>query len=794
MAFRVGTAKKSEASFKKGGLSRRAFLKLSALAGGSLMLGGCSGMKDNKATKNVDDGVEIIPTAGTNNCGGRCVIKAHVKDGVVVRLSTDNEEDKPEAPQLRACVRGRSYRKTFFHPDRLKYPMKRVGKRGEGKFERISWEEAVDTIAKETRRIKEEYGPLSRYVNYAWGYSACIHPMKLAKRLLALDGGFLDHYNSYSSACTTQATPYTYGTTSTGNTLDDWVNSKLIILWGHNPAETIFGTTMYHLRRAKEAGAKIVVVDPRYSDTAIALADEWVPLLPGTDNAVMDAMAYVMITENLHDQEFLDKYTIGFDEDHMPEGIDGKESYKSYILGEKDGIPKTPEWAEKISKTPADTIIKLARDYATMKPAALVQGYGPQRHAYGEQPVRGGTVLAAMTGNVGISGGWASGMGSVSRINVPGVPIPESETYASIPCFLWTDAVVRGKEMGPEDGLKGVDRLPSNIKLIYNLAGNTLINQHSDCNKTAEILQDENKVEFIVVSDIFMTPSAKFADILLPGDTVFERDNISTPWGYGDFVVYANKAVDPPFECRNEYYWLSEVAEKLGIKDEFTEGNETMEDWCRWVVEGIKKNHPEFPSYEEFKKRGVYKWEFDKPKIAFKEQIEDPENNPFPTPSGKIEIFSKTLYDMNKPEEIPAVPKYIKSWEGPEDPLREKYPLQCIGHHTKRRCHSVHDNNPWAEEVEPQSIWINPEDAKERGIENGDKVKVFNDRGTVIVPAYVTSKIMPGVTSIPQGAWWTPDDKGIDQRGCINTLTSQRPTPLAKGNPQHTNLVEVQKV
>ncbi|QUH21588.1 molybdopterin-dependent oxidoreductase [Alkaliphilus sp. B6464] len=769
------------------------------IVGGSVVLGGCGneGLEEDTATDsiiNVDEGIEIIPTAGTNNCGGRCVIKAHVKDGVVVRLSTDDEPDDPKSPQVRACVRGRSYRKTVFHPDRLKYPMKRVGKRGEGEFERITWEEAIDIIASETKRIKEEYGPASRFVHYASGVSATIRGNTLCQRLLALDGGHLGYYNSYSTACTAQATPYTYGTSSTGNTPDDWVNSKLIILWGHNPAESIFGTTLYHLRRAKEAGVKIIVVDPRYSDTAIAFADEWVPILPGTDNAVMDAMAYVMITENLHDEDFLNKYTVGFDGEHMPEGIDGKESYKSYVLGEADGIPKTPEWAEKISKTPAETIIKLAREYATTKPAALIQGWGPQRNAHGEQIVRGATVLATMTGNVGINGGWASGAGNAGRQSIPSVPIPENPFPGKIPVFLWTDAIVRGTEMGAKDGVTGVDKLPSNIKLIYNLAGNTLLNQHSDCNKTAEILKDESKVEFIVVSDIFMTPSAKFADILLPANSMFERNNITTPWNSGDFVVYANKVVDPPFECKFEYEWLIEVADRLGIREEFTEGKETIEDWCKWIVEGIKNNHPEFPSYEEFKARGIYKWTYDEPLVAFKAQIEDPENNPFPTPSGKIEIFSKRLYDMKNPAEIPAVPKYISSWEGPEDPLTKKYPLQCIGHHTKRRCHSTHDNNPWAEEVEAQSIWINTQDAEARGIQNGQMVKVFNDRGVVILPAKVTTRIMPGVTSMPQGAWYDPDKDGIDRRGNINTLTSHKPTPLAKGNPQHTNLVEIESI
>lgn len=785
-------------------ISRRSFLKLSAVTGGALALGACTpkGLEtaepevpevEAEPTIDLEQGVKVIPTAGTNNCGGRCVIKAHVKDGVVIRLSTDEEIDDPRSPQIRACVRGRAYRQTFFHPDRLKYPMKRVGKRGEGKFERITWEEAIETIASETKRIKEQYGPASRYINYAWGYNATIQAQNLGKRLLALDGGFLDFYNSYSTAQTSTATPYTYGTGSTGNTPDDLVNSKLIILWGHNPAETIFGTLMYYLRRAKEAGAKIIAVDPRYSDTAIAMADEWIPILPGTDNAMMDAMAYVMVTENLHDQEFLDKYAVGFDAEHMPEGVDGKESYKSYLLGEKDGIEKTPEWAEGITKVPADTIIRLAREYATAKPAALMQGYGPQRNAYGEQIVRGGTVLAAMTGNVGKSGGWASGAGGASRQGVSGVPVPKNPFEGKIPVFLWTDAIVRGTEMTAEDGVRGVDKLPSNIKLIYNLAGNILINQHSDCNKNAEILADESKVEFIVVSEIFMTPSAKFADILLPGDTMFERNNISSPWGYGDFVVYANKVVEPPFECRSEYDWLVDVAEKLGIKDEFTEGNETMEDWCKWVVKEAQNKYPEFPAYEEFKERGIFKWFHDEPKIAFKEQIEDPANNPFPTPSGKIEIFSERLWDMKNPEEIPAIPKYISSWEGPEDPLTEKYPLQCIGHHTKRRCHSTHDSNPWGEEVEQQTIWINTIDANNRGIKDGDLVRAFNDRGIVEIPAKVTNKVMPGVTSISQGAWWTPNENGVDKRGSINTLTTHRPSPLAKGNPQHTNLIQVER-
>lgn len=787
-------------------MSRGNFLKLSATVGGGLMLSGCSSLKDNKdgaiiqniVEKNTtieDDGIKVVPTVGQNNCGGRCVIKAYVKDGNIIKLGTDTEEDKPNSPQLRACVRGRGYRKTFLHPDRLKYPMKRVGKRGEGKFERISWDEAVDIIASETARIRDEYGPLSRYVNHAWGVNAAIHPMYLAERLLALDGGYLGHTLNYSWGQGMVITPKIYGTNSTANSMDDLVNTDLIILWGHNPATTVIGTTNAHLRRAKDKGIKIVVIDPRYTGTVSAFADEWIPIRPGSDSAMAVAMAQVMIEEDLIDKDFIDKFTQGFDSDTMPEDLKDEETFRDYVMGESDGIVKTPEWAEKITGVPADTIRELAREYAKADSAALIQGFGPQRTANGEEQMRTITMLPIITGNVGKSGGWASGLGLYSRINVPWVPIPEGEQSATIPCFKWTEAIERGKDFTPEDdGLEGVDKLDHNIKAIYNLAGNILINQHSDINKTKQLLEDESKVEFIVVSDQFMTPSAMYADVLLPGDTMFERHNIGLPSYQGDFVIYGNKAIERPFEVKNEYYWLADVADKLGIGDEFRDGNETMEDWTKWIVEETRKNHEDFPTFEELQDRGVYKFEFDEPYIAFKDQIEDIENNPFETPSGKIEIFSRELFDLDNPEEIPAVPKHIATWESFEDPLREEYPIQCIGHHTKRRSHSTHDNNPWLEEVEPQRLWINQIDAAERGIENEDLVEVFNDRGRVRVKAFVTNKIMPGVASLPQGGWYTPDEDGVDTRGSINVLTKQQPTALAKANPQHTNLVEIKLV
>lgn len=737
----------------------------------------------------------IIRTSGSHNCGGRCIIKAHVKHGKIIRITSDDEHpDSAAQPQLRGCLRCRGYREYLYHPDRLLHPLKRVGQRGEGKYVRISWDEALTTIAEHVQRIMHDYGPEAIFMQYATGNAGKASEDRWMKRLLALYGGYLGHYGTYSSACTNEATPYTYGTVNTGSSRDTWAASKVIILMGFNPAETIHGTnTAYYLKLAKKAGAKIIVIDPIYSDTAAALADQWIPIRPTTDSALLDAMAYVMITENLQDQHFLDTYCLGFDEEHMPPGIPAGHSYKSYILGTGvDPVPKTPAWAESITGISREIITILAREYALHKPGALIQGFGSQRHAYGEQPPRSAAALAAMTGNIGIAGGWASGCGAQCRKPVVGSIPVNNPCKAEISMYMWPLAIQNGQALTKKNGVRGVDRLVTDIKLIFNLGGNCLINQHSDTNGTAKLLADDQRVELIVVNDHFMTASAKFADIILPADNFMEREDIVTPWAYGDYVLFMNKAVDTVGECRNGYDWVGELADKLGLKDEFTEGK-TQEEWLRYIVAETRQANPDFPAYEEFKASGVYHWRYAEPAIAFKEQIADPQQHPFPTPSGKIEFFSQRLWDFAQPEEIPAIPKYIPAWEGPSDPLAATFPLQCIGHHSKRRVHSMFDNTAWMEEAAPQQVWLSAYDAKQRGIIDGDSVVVYNERGRIQLPAHVTPRIMPGVVSVPQGAWWSPDQEGTDQRGCVNTLTKYQPTPLAFANPQHTNLVEVQK-
>jgi len=738
----------------------------------------------------------FVYTSGSHNCGGRCLLKVQVRDGRIVAIT--NEDDQPDTPsyfQLRGCLRCRAYRDRLYHPDRLLYPLKRVGKRGEGEFEQITWTEALDYIADKTKQVMQTYGPEAIYLNYGTGNAGQVSERTWLKRLLSLYGGYLSYYGTYSSACTSIATPYTYGTSQTGNSREDWVNSKLLILLGWNPADMVWGTnTSYYLKKAKAAGAKIVVIDPIYSNTAVSLADQWIAIKPTTDSALLAAMAYVLITENLYDAAFLNQFCLGFDEQHMPEGISPGNSYKSYILGlSVDKTKKTPLWAEAITGIPENVIIELARVYGTTKPAALIEGYGPQRHAYGEQIARSGPVLAAMTGNIGIAGGWASGKGNEARTHfVAAIPY-ENPCKAKISVFSWPDAILHGKGMGGDFSVQGVNCLSTNIKLIFNVAGNCLVNQHSDANQTSALLQDESLVECIVVNEQFMTASAKFADIILPADNMMERNDIVQSWAYGDYVLYMNQAVTTVGQCRNGYEWVSDLAMRLNLKDEFTEGK-SLDEWLQYLVRQTAKQNPGFPDYETFKAQGIYRWHHDKPAIAFEKQIANPSQYPFPTPSGKIEIFSARLWGMNKPAEIPAIPQYIPTWEGPADPLREKYPLQCIGAHSKRRAHSTFDNVKWLEEVERQEIWINSMDAADRGIRQNDRVQVYNERGRIELPAKVTSRIMPGVVSVPQGAWWMPDAQGIDQRGSINTLTKYQPTPLAFGNPQHTNLVEIKKV
>jgi anaerobic dimethyl sulfoxide reductase subunit A len=545
--------------------------------------------------------------------------------------------------------------------------------------------------------------------------------------------------------------------------------------------------------KAKEKGAKIIVIDPRMSDTVMTMADTWIPIRPSSDTALIDAMAHTIWKEGLQDQQFMDKFCIGFDEDHMPDGVSTGESYHSHVFGLRDGVEKTPQWAEKITGIPASVIRELAIEYACTKPAALLPGFAPQRTLVGEQVCRGFVALACMTGNVGLSGGSTGIPYLKEGHDAPGMSLLDNPYPGKIPVFQWTRAIDRPDTVNPEyTGLKGVSKLDSGIKIIYSLASGIVMNQHSNSNDTKRILQTEGKLSYLILSDLFMTPSAKFADILLPGVSFFEIDNIPSPWADDDYLLYNHHITEPLFKGRFEYEWIREVARLLGLKREFDCGLSGADQWLRYVYDQCRRSETELPEFDEFKEKSFYVYKSHKPLVNFSENIN--EGVPFNTPSGKIEIFSKTLYDMNRPEDIPGSPGHIYCVEGPEDPLKEKYPLQLIAYHTKRRCHSQNEENSLLKELDPTALWINPADASARGISDGDMVEVFNDRGIIRIPAKVTRRIAAGTVAVSEGGWYRLAGDGADVGGCINTLTmTDKATPIANGNPQHTNLTDVRK-
>ena len=726
------------------------------------------------------------------------MLVAHIQDGKIIRLDSDDREyDEIDRPRLIACARGRAYLRRQYHPDRLTQPLKRKGKRGEGVFNAIEWDEALDIAASNIDRIIAEYGNQALLVPYGTGAYSNTNGSHLARRLFNCYGGHLDTYNSYSWACINTATPTVYGTKITGNQRQDWINSRYILMWGWNPAEMIDGTnSAYFLKLARDNGAKIICIDPRKTLSAVGLADEWIPIRPGTDTAMMTAMAFVMVTEKIHAIDFIRTHCIGFDKSQMPPDCRNEESYQDYLMGKQDGIPKTPQWAESITGVPWEKITEVAREYAQIKPAMLYQGYGMQRRAYGEQVVRAGCVLASISGNVGISGGWASGL----ALQAPdggsrwvSFPMGNNPVTAKIPVAAWDKAVLNGVSLGPDDGLLGGDTLETNVKLIYAVATNCLINQHMNINRSARILADETQVEFLMVQDQFLTPTGRFADLVLPACTAFETYGVQDGWKYGEEVLLNPRLVEPLGQTKSDYQICSDLAYRLGVGEAFSEGLDER-GWVERILMGFREEqYPDLPSLEEFEAAniGAYSRSVTEPAIAFQDFCRDPESYPLKTSSGKIEIFSKSLFEMGKLEEIPPIPKYIQEWESPFGPEADVYPLQAIGSHTLHRVHSTHDNNDWLEEAFPQRIYMNVLDAQDRLIKDGDWVRVYNDRGEMVLPCRVTVRLMPGVVDIPQGAWWTPDEAGVDRRGSINVLTSERLTPLAHGNAQHTIMVQV---
>jgi anaerobic dimethyl sulfoxide reductase subunit A len=917
-------------------ISRRTFLKGLGALSAMTALYGCSGAEEITATA-LPTATEVIVEAtpepltppaitGTvfagsapHNCGGRCVTKAYVQDGVITHIVTDERPDKNlvdgtgDNPQRRACLRCRSYKQRIYRSDRLTYPMKQTKERGDlDGFVRVTWDEAFSEIAQRMETIKAEYGSKAFFNHYASGDGASgINAATCSDRLLNLFGGSQVYRNDYSWPSIEHMSWFTLGQDKyfpSGNSQDDVTKSELLLTWASNQADLVWGTnTMWYMTQAKEMGVEVISVETRQTNTVTTLDGEFIGVVPGTDPALLLSLIYTMIEEDLLDKDFVKKYVHGFYDDPQPTlyhaEIDNKKyivkpgaSLSAYVIGNNakmvDGtyiqatsvypdeiyynvneddelsgkatncygqVPKTPEWAEKITGVKADVIRGLARKWATKKTTTLIGG-GFQRQSEGEQSPWLVLTIGAITGNFGqtgrnlamnnskgyvmlggLSGGTNPVPGELAAVlyDASGLTAPNytpAVTRASFPVFLWSDVAGNGGTGKSEWNDGQVKRMPVGIKCVFNFGGNVLVNQHGDANKTVKLLKDKSKVELIVTSEHFLTASARYSDYVLPAAMSWERNNATTNWVIGDNAIFMNKAIDPPGEAMQDYDIAAGIADKLGLKTEFTEGK-TVED-------RLKENWDASPyaasmSYDEWKQEGIFATadENTPSYIEYKAFRDDPVANPLLTPSGKIEVYSQALVEdyvargykntddrvtlsgplhdnSNVGRFVYPIPMYIPILEGrhadgthpdPTGVYSKGYTYQLMASHAKNRSHSTHNNNAYLNELFKQDkdgnpaflnpnramgqvwddnvyepVWINPADAKNLNLSSGDRVLIQNDRGKVYASVFITNRAMPGVIFLHQGAWFDPVD-GIDQGGCANTLTKQRPARICQG-------------
>lgn len=813
-------------------LNRRKFLKAGAVTAGAVGAGSLVKMDSAEAFAYEpyprDDELDTVVTSCAHNCGSRHMLVAHKKGDVVVRLSTDDGryqengefgKDTEEEPQLRACLRGRSYRSRLYSAERLLYPMMRVGERGEGKFKRVSWDEALSFVTDKMQHIKKEYGPQALLdQSYAGASYGVLHKSDQIEGLL---GRFMGSFGCRTSSWsvpsyqgTTTSSRWTYGTIEDGNEDDTYAHSKLMIMWGWNPAYTFHGgNTFYYMRLARQRGCKFVLIDPQFTDSASAYDAWWIPIRPNTDAAMMAGMAHYIFDNNLQDQQFIDNFTMGMDAGTMPDwsqhSVNGQENFRDYIFGKYDGVAKTPEWAAEICGVPAKDIIKLADMYATTKPAALKASWAPGRNAYGEQYSRMGAALQSMTGNIGMLGGCAEGVGKAWHSEAVAYPYDENANvwFSSIKSDRWAHIVLNYPNVTREEaGLwprdDQYDGVVPNIKGIF-WQGSDWFNQLTNINKEIEAIK---KMELVVCMDSTITPSGLYADVLFPITTHFERHDVALPWYKGHYYIHRPKVIEPLGESKTDFQVFTELAYRLGFGEKYNpkanrqyfHHNEAVDEsyLSDWWHNKVMHHQGVTMSWEEFKKRGVYKFKLDRPHVAFQDNVE--KGVPWQTPSGRIEILCTELAHISDWKRtkygyhVPSIPKWIEPFEWLKHDLAKTYPFHLISPHPRHRTHSIFNNIPWLRETYEQEITINASDARKLDIKTGDSIEVWNDRGRLVVPAYVTERLMPGVVVVYEGAWIDLDENGVDRSGNPDILTKDEPSP-AGAFAYNTVLVDIKK-
>ena len=812
------------------------------------------------------------------NCGSRCPLLLELDEaGRITRVRPDASGPDAfgpgESAQFRPCVRGYAYADLVQHPDRLTTPLRRVAgtKRGQGVYEPITWDEAISEIAASMLRVRERWGNDAFYIQYGTGRiggtvaKSCNADQSVLARLMNLFGGYLRHYGDYSTAQINEELPLFCGDAYAANEVTDLVNSRAILLFGDNPANTrMSGSSSAVLLaqvRERNPAARVYVIDPILTDTAVGLGARWVPIRPGTDAALVAGMLHHLLTSGRLDRGFLSRAFVGFTSEDFAQGVRAAEppserwmgfdadgsvpapeadaSYEAYLMGrgayagrgERDA-----RWASEVTGVPAATICELAEACAD-GPAAVIQGWGPQRHANGGCSARAIALLAAATGNVGVAGG---GTGAREAVGGPGLPFPKniptlaerSRVDRAVSMFGWYRAIEDWRSMNDATwGVRLMDArgrmtfarepgtvgLRAPVKFIWNYASNVMAGQHGDINEMLRLynLPDgpDAGLVMVVTVDLFMTPTARVSDIVLPGTASCEEWDIARGHGgWCGFAVCERPVHARPGQAKSIYEICCMLAERLGLLDEFSEGR-TQRDWVEWLYEQAKERGAELPeTFEEFARQGIVRtMDAHEPAVATR-----PER--LATPSGRWEAFSKQAYNLAHqwdatcggaaPDdgrgEVQAIPAYYAPAEGAgDDAAARAFPLQLVGQHQRGRTHSTYGNVEVLRRAFPQRLWLSTRDARELGVADEDLVEVESPRGRVRVRAKVTPRIMPGVASLPQGAWYAPEScapdavgarNNVDAGGCVSVLTSVRPTPLAKGNGTHTCRVRVRRV
>ena len=682
-------------------------------------------------------------------------------------------------------------------------PENRAGHlRGNDEFIELPWDESLDITAAEIDRVRKVHGNGSIFGgSYGWSSAGTFHHARLQLwRFLNMAGGFVTAFASYSTGAAQALIPHILGLEYYDlmwHHHNSWKmiseNTETLIMFGginpKNSQVSMGGVTKHEtkgwLEKFAADGMRLVNISPLKTDAYDGA--EWLPIIPGSDTAMLLGLAYVIETEGMVDHDFIDRCTVGYDR------------FRSYLLGEKDGLPKTPEWASPICEIPAEKIRELARHMGKTRTIITI-AWSLQRAQNGEQPFWMATTLAAMLGQIGLPGGGLGfGYGAIGGIGVPmkplgrlGVEVGENPISDYIPVARIADLLLKPGETYDFNGEK---RTYADIRLVYWSGGNPF-HHHQDLNRLHKAFQ---RPETIIINEPWWTATAKRADIVFPATTPYEREDIGRA-ASDSYLFHMPKLIEPVDEARDDYDIFAGLSSRLGIGDQFTEGR-TSDEWTEFLYDRFigdaSRNGISVPTLSELRDINWINLPIagrTHSMAPFEPFRNDPEGSPLQTPSGKIEIFSETIdsfgYDdcLGHPAWLPP-----DEWLGA---VPDSYPLHLVSPQPGDKLHSQMESaiadTPGAR---PMPVTINPADAEERGISDGNLVQLFNGRGQCLARAAVSETIRKGVVALSTGAWFQQNGDGTDLHGNPNVLTRDQGTSkLGQGTSAHTTLVDIKRV